>query len=252
MLEKEKYYQKKSLKYNRYKFSSKAKLVKGKTPNFFDLIKKYSNQNFVVLDLGCGSGELTLKLSPYFQKIIGIDPVERYISTAKEDKKFKQIKNVNFIVASGEKMPFDGNKFDLIISSRGPLSSDFIFFREAKRILKSRGLLIEETIGENDKIELKKIFKRGQNYPPAGAKLDRVKKILSKENFTMLYNKNYVYYQNYNSMETVINTLGRAPIIPDFDINKDSDKIKTVKDKLFTKEGIILSSHRLHWVAKNK
>ena len=51
-------------------------------------------------------------------------------------------------------------------------------------------------------------------------------------------------------METVINTLGRAPIIPDFDVVKDSNIIKAVKDKLFTKEGIVLSSHRLHWVAR--
>lgn len=250
MLEGEKYYQKKSSKYNRYKFSSKAKLVKGEIPNFFDLIKKYSNKDFVALDLGCGSGELALELSYYFKEIIGIDPVKRYIGVAKQDKKFKQIKNVKFIVASGEKMPFDDNQFDLIISSRGPLSSGFVFFREAKRVLKSGGLLIEETIGESDKIELKNIFGRGQNYPPQGAKLDKVKEILNKENFKMLYNKNYIYYQNYNSMKTVINTLSRAPIIPDFNVDKDSDKLEIVKDKLFTKEGIILSSHRLHWVAE--
>ena len=154
MLEGEKYYQKKASKYSRYKFSSKAKLVKGEIPNFFNLIKKYSNKNFVALDLGCGSGELAIELFPYFKEIIGIDPVERYISTAEEDRKTKQIKNVKFIVASGENLPFKNNKFDLIISSRGPLSLNFNFFREAKRVLKSKGLLIEETIGESDKIEV--------------------------------------------------------------------------------------------------
>ena len=251
MLEGKKYYQKKSSKYSRYKFSSKAKLVKGEMPNFFDLIKKYANKDFVVLDLGCGSGELTLKLSSYFKEIIGIDPVERYVSTAKEDKKFKQIENVNFIVAAGEELPFNANKFDLIISSRGPLSSDYVFLKEAKRVLKSGGLLIEETIGESDKIELKEIFQRGQNYPLTGVKLDKVKEMLDKESFTMLSSKNYIYYQNYDSMEAVTNTLKRAPIIPDFDINKDSDKIKIVEDRLFTEKGIMLSSHRLHWVAKN-
>ena len=53
-------------------------------------------------------------------------------------------------------------------------------------------------------------------------------------------------------METVINTLGRAPIIPDFDVDKDSDRIEIAKDGLFSKKGIVLSSHRLHWVAKSK
>jgi len=250
MRKEEKYYQKKLLKYNRYKFSSRANLVKGEMPNFFNLVKKYSNKNFIALDLGCGSGELSIELSPYFKKIIGIDPVKRYIKTANEDKKYKKIKNVNFVIASGKKLPFNDNKFDLIISSRGPLSSNLTFFRESKRVLKNRGLLIEETIGESDKIELKEIFKRGQNYPTKGAKLNQVKKILDKENFTMLYNKNYIYYQNYKSMKNIINTLERAPIIPDFDVNKDNGRLKKVKNKLLTKNGIILSSHRLHWVAR--
>ena len=252
MLEGEKYYQKKSLKYSRYKFSSKAKLVKGEIPNFFDLIKKYSNKNFVVLDLGCGSGELSIELASYFKKIVGIDPIECYINTAEEDRKSRQIKNIKFIVASGKNLPFENSKFDLIISSRGPLSLNLKFFREAKRVLKNEGLLIEETIGESDKVELKKIFGRGQNYPPQGTKLDKVKEILNKKNFTMLYSKNYIYCQNYNSMETVINTLGRAPIIPDFDSDKDSDNIKKVRDQLFSEKGILLSSHRLHWVARCK
>jgi len=249
MIEGECYYQDKAIKYKRYKFSSNAKLVKGEMPDFFNLIKKYADKNFVVLDLGCGSGELALEMSSCFKEIIGIDPIKRYIKTAEEDKKTMEVKNVSFVVASGEELPFANNKFDLIISSRGPLSSNFNFFKEAKRVLKPEGFLIEETIGESDKIELKKIFKRGQNYPPVDTKSNQIKEILKKENFEILYNKDYVYYQNYSSMKRVIITLGRAPIIPDFDFDKDSEKLKIVKDKLFTKKGIILSTHRLHWVA---
>lgn len=250
MIEGKEYYQKKSAKYKRYEFSSKAKLVKGKRPDFFNLIKKYSNKKFVVLDLGCGSGELTLRISPYFKKIIGIDPVNQYIATAKKDKRVEEIKNVEFYVADGKCLPFDSNSFDLIISSRGPLSSDRQFFKESKRVLKNEGLIIEETIGENDKIELKKIFERGQNYPFSKTKIKHIKEILDEENFELLYFEYYTFYQNYYSIDNVLKTLSRAPIIPDFDPIKDNNKVKKMREELFLEEEIILSSHRLHWVAQ--
>ncbi len=250
MLEGERYYQRKSSKFDRYHFSSNAKLVRGKVPDFFELVKKYSNKEYSILDLGCGSGELALKISPYFKKIIGIDPIRRYIETAKNDKKKKKVKNVNFIVAGGENLPFNDEYFNIIISSRGPLSLNYTFFREAKRVLKNKGLMVEETIGEEDKMEIKKIFGRGQNYPFLKTKLHSVKEILNKESCKILYSKYYKYYQNYHSVENVVLTLSRAPIIPDFKPAKDSDKIEKMRRELFLKEEILLSSHRLHWVAQ--
>jgi hypothetical protein len=51
-------------------------------------------------------------------------------------------------------------------------------------------------------------------------------------------------------METIINTLERAPIIPDFDIKKDNDKIDIIRKRLSNTKEFILSSHRLHWIAR--
>lgn len=244
------FYSERSERFSVYAFKSKAKIIKGKKPDFFKLIKKHSARQAVALDLGCGSGELTLKLSSCFKNIIGIDPFEKYIETAKKNKRRMKIKNITFEVADGKKLPFPKEYFDLVYSSRGPLSSATPFLNEALRVLKKGGLLIEETIGEKDKLELKKIFRRGQNYPFKKTKVKEIQELLKKVNLHTNYIKNFIYFQEIESLNAVINLLDRAPIIPDFDLQKDKKCIGLIQKELLSKNKIVLSAHRLHWISK--
>ncbi len=236
-------------KYNRYKFKSGADLVKGEKPDFFQLLTKYVKPDMFVLDLGCGSGELANQLAHRCQKIIGIDTDARYIKTAKQDKKNKKLTNIFFKISDAQKLPFNKNTFDLIYSSRGPLSASAKFLREASRVLKTGGFLIEETIGETDKKELKKIFKRGQNFPYKDKKLVLVKRLLSKFKIKLIYSKNFIYYQRFPSLALIIRILERAPIIPNFDRCKDQSSVSKIKS-LDKGRGLILSAHRLWWVGQ--
>jgi len=237
-----KFYEKKSKEFRKYKFDSFSEIVKGEKPNFPAILKKYSNKNFKVLDLGCGSGELTIEMAPYFKEIIGIDFCKEYIDSANKIK----VPNVKFIIADASKLPFKDESFDMIYSSRGPLSSQEKILIESLRVLKKKGLLIEETIGEKDKLELKKIFGRGQNYPIKKAKLKSIKEMLSKNGVNLLISKYYSYKKMYPTIEDVIELLNHAPIIPEFNEKKDKDKIS----KLKSKKEIILGFHRLIWVGK--
>ena len=243
------FFKEKSQKFKKYKFKRCAKFISGEKPNFFEFLKKFSDKNFNVLDLGCGSGELTLRMSPFFKKIIGIDPFKDYINTAQKQKIKFNISNVFFQVADGKKMPFENESFDLIFSSRGPLSANIDFMKESFRVLKSDGFMIEETIGEKDKIELKNIFGRGQNYPPQEKKIVSVQRLLKQLGLKIVESKYLLHFNLYPSINEVIELLERAPIIPNFDKNKDKLFLKMVNEKL-NDGGIKLSNHRLHWVAK--
>ena len=243
------FYQDKGRKYKRYKANILHGKHQGEVPNFLKLIKKYSGKNLKALDLGCGSGELTIQLSSSFKEIIGIDYTLEYIETAEKDRKKYKIENIKFIRADAKHLPFKDDAFDLVYSSRGPLSADYDFMKESLRILKKGGLLIEETIGENDKLEIKKIFKRGQNYPPKEKKIDSVKALLKRGGALLLFSKEYLYYTPFQ-IEGVIELLQRAPIIENFNVKKDKELLKRLEEQLKTAKGIILSSHRLHWVAK--
>lgn len=243
------FYKKSSKKFKKYEFHGQGRLVNGEKPNFFDYLKKFENKDFIVLDIGCGSGELTLKLSPFFKEIIGIDTFEDYIQTAQQEKEEENIKNVIFQVADGKNLTFEDEYFDIVFSSRGPLSANIDFMRESFRVLKKGGLMIEETIGEKDKIELKKIFGRGQGYPTQEKKLESVQKLLKQSGMKLVESKYFLFYQVYPSINEVIEILERAPIIPNFDKIKDKSHIEEINNKL-NKGCIKLSSHRLHWIAK--
>lgn len=243
------FYRKSSKKFKKYEFHGQGKLITGEKPNFFEYLKKFANRDFRILDLGCGSGELTLKLSPFFKEIIGVDPFDDYIKSAEKIKREADIKNVIFKVADGENLPFKDEYFDIVFSSRGPLSANIDFMKESFRVLKKKGLMIEETIGEKDKIELKKIFERGQNYPHQETKLESIKKLLSQSGMKLIEAKYFKFYQIYSSINDIVELLERAPIIPDFDKIKDKAHLEKV-DKKLNKEGIKLSSHRLFWVAE--
>lgn len=234
--------------YSRYQFKSGSRLVKGEKPDFFSFLLQQVDRDKTVLDLGCGSGELALRLAPYCRKIIGIDFYRRYIATANKDKKNKGAKNISFRVCDARRLPFRKNSFDLVYSSRGPLSADEDFLREADRVLKPGGLLAEETIGETDKIEVKRAFGRGQNFPFTIKKLTAVKRLLSKFGLKPAYQRSFVYYQEFSSLPAVIRVLERTPIIPDFNRRQDKAQLKALAESL--KGRLVLSAHRLWWTAK--
>jgi len=242
-----KFYENRSKEFKKYEFKDGSKFVEGEKPNFFKFLRKYSDKNFKVLDLGCGSGEFTIKIESCFKEVIGVDAFEKYIKTAKENN---NLENVRFIVADAGNLPFNDEEFDMIISSRGPLSATEDFMRESLRVLKRRGYMIEETIGEKDKIGLKKIFGRGQNYPIKKTKLESVKKMLDDLNLTLLESKYYFYLREYENLNKIIKLLKRAPIILDFDEVKDQAGLKILEGKLNNEKKIKLGFHRLHWVAK--
>jgi len=245
-----KFYQKNSEKFKKYQFKTGAKVVKGKKYDFFSLVKHYANKELKVLDLGCGSGELAIQLAPYFKQITGIDLFEKYLLTAREEARSKRISNLDFIKADAKNLAFANDVFDIIYCSRGPLSQNLKLISESIRVLKKGGIVIEETIGERDKLELKKIFGRGQNYPIRQNRSDSIKKLVLKTKAKLIFLKSFIFWQSFPNVEAVIVLLERAPIIPEFNLKKDKAAIIKIQKRLTTNKGIILSSHRLHWAAK--
>jgi radical SAM superfamily enzyme YgiQ (UPF0313 family)/ubiquinone/menaquinone biosynthesis C-methylase UbiE len=94
-----------------------------------------------VLDFGCGSGYMTVEMAKLAQKTYGIDIVDD-VETIRIPKILKG--RLEFIKASGTKLPFRENFFDKILASEVlpmiPDPTQFLF--EMKRVLKPGGLLV--------------------------------------------------------------------------------------------------------------
>lgn len=86
-----------------------------KSLDFVDLIKSVSSEeNLRMLEIGCGTGEYTKQVAPFFpnSKIIGLDISEKILDIAR--KKCKDIRNVSFVVRSAYKTGFRDDQFDVV------------------------------------------------------------------------------------------------------------------------------------------
>lgn len=99
-----------------------------------ELLVKYEN----VLDIGCGHGEFTLKMSQYAKKITGGDSSVELLKIAKKLKNEANNKNAEFKYIHTHEIAEDENEqYDLIYNRRGPTS-----IYEHKNLLREGGKII--------------------------------------------------------------------------------------------------------------
>ncbi len=100
---------------------------------------------YKVLDLGCGTGEMLLKLGQEYPNVgllAGIDASEDMLKLAKT--KLKSFKTVNLQLGSIEKLPYLDEHFDLIVSSGviHYVQDIASMTQEAFRVLKPQGSIL--------------------------------------------------------------------------------------------------------------
>jgi len=114
--------------------------TKGYDKLLFELTKslKFKNNKIKIIDLGCGTGTFTKKMSSLSSEIYGCD-----ISPKSIEKASEKYPEINFSIQDIENLKFENNFFDVVTFS-GVLHhfKDFsIPLKEAKRILKEDGLI---------------------------------------------------------------------------------------------------------------
>lgn len=114
---------------------------------------KYIPQNTqqTILDLGCGTGDLTYELSKLCQKVVGIDSSLEMIKRAKE-----KFPNIDFRVCEGLSMSFR-EEFDIVFSNAvfHWINNHNLLLKNIAKALKSKGILICEfgALGNIETIE---------------------------------------------------------------------------------------------------
>lgn len=102
--------------------------------------------NKVVLDAACGSGYGSFEISKFAKNVIGIDISNESIEYCKD--KFKS-NNLSYEVASVTELPFENDKFDIVISFETieHISEDqqYLFLSQVKRVLKKDGCFVVST-----------------------------------------------------------------------------------------------------------
>jgi hypothetical protein len=120
-------------------------------------------------------------------------------------------------------------------------------------LLKKDGHYLEIGIGEKDTMALKKIFGKGQNYGNWNkSRLEKDKKELIRLGFKIIFAKNFNYSEYYQSPEEMDIFLQGVPIFEDYSSEIDKKHLDTYCNKYQTKKGIILSRHRVIYVARKQ
>ncbi|MBW2199884.1 MAG: methyltransferase domain-containing protein [Deltaproteobacteria bacterium] len=105
------------------------------------------NEGEAVLDIGCGAGVDTLMAATIAGptgEAVGIDLTAEMLQRAEANLALTDLKNVTFKKASGEKLPFEDNHFDVVISNGviNLIPDKAATLKEALRVLKPDGRLM--------------------------------------------------------------------------------------------------------------
>jgi ubiquinone/menaquinone biosynthesis C-methylase UbiE len=115
-----------------------------------EVLKCFKQNKFAgekILDLGCGSGSLTLYLAKIYTdwSFIGIDLSRNMLELAEEKLRKLNLPETQcrFIYANAQNLPFSKTNFDAVISfaSLHHWDNPKIVIKEALRVLKNKGLL---------------------------------------------------------------------------------------------------------------
>lgn len=88
-----------------------------RVPVGVDIIKQHITPNMKVLDAGCGTGNYIKELSPFVDKIIGVDISKSMLSHVKKKINKYKLNNVTLIESSilHDNLPFKAKEFDVIL-----------------------------------------------------------------------------------------------------------------------------------------
>ncbi|WYP28477.1 class I SAM-dependent methyltransferase [Alkalihalobacillus sp. FSL W8-0930] len=231
---------------NGWNFSDLQVELEGVEWDFNEKVREIGKESDTLLDLGTGGGENVIRLAADFLFLIGIDSSQNMIRTAKRNLEKYEISNISFHEMSNHELAFPDQFFHIVTCRHAPFTAS-----EVNRVLKQGGTFITQQVSEEDKLNLKKEFGRGQSYGEQGGKLKQKYKVELKEaGFTSIVELEYNATEYYKRKEDLLFLLNHTPIIPNFlegsiDIDRFDQFIQTNK----TKKGIRTNSKRFLLIA---
>lgn len=246
------FYDKVAKKFGGYAYGSNKPKYISECPNgnpeevFKTKLLSLAGKDKKALDIGCGDGKFAFEIAQNFQHIQGIDNSAELIKVAFSKEKLLKVKNVDFKLENASNISCPDNFFDIAFCRRGPS-----FYQEYYRVLKEGGYYLEIGIGEQDCVDIKKVFGRGQSYGEWDrSRLAKDKEEFLKIGFKVIYAQDFICNEYYDSITSMDDFLQGVPIFEDFDSEKDKTNLEIYCEKFKTEKGILLPRHRVVYVVQ--
>ncbi len=179
--------------------------------NLYDELKKVTNKESKVLDLGTGGGEKVLGFFPEVKEILATDLSKEMIKTANNNLELSGKKNVTFRIMNNLKMDVEDNYYDVVVARNTVTDPKQIY-----KCLKKGGYLLLAGVDKDDCYSLKLLFGYGQGFkdvkPISIIDYENVLKAGFKDvELIPLHERDY-----YKDAETFKRFLRKVPILQDF------------------------------------
>lgn len=194
-------------------------------------IKRLTNKNSKILDLGTAAGEKVLKRFPDCLEILGTDFSPEMIEAANKNLQKSGRKNISFRVMDNLKMNTPDNYFDLV-TARHTITDPIQIYKT----LKKDGFLLVRGVDKLDCWSLKRMFKRGQAYYD--------NKPISQKDYEAIMDAGFKdvelipihVVEYYKTKEDLLALLVKTPILDDFS-NESSNEYerKKIEKEIFEK-----------------
>lgn len=97
-----------------------------------------------MIDVGCASGHQVFKAAEICKRVVGVDVGVEFIDTAKKIAAQNNVKNVEFLLIEGDKLPYPDQSFDRLICSEvlEHVIDVHPFLDELIRVVKVNGVVV--------------------------------------------------------------------------------------------------------------
>lgn len=127
--------------------------------DLYEELRKVTNKNSKILDLGTGGGEKVLKYYPECKEILGTDFSPSMIETANKNLIESKRKNITFRLMNNLKIDTPDEYFDVVVARHTVTDPKQIY-----KTLKKGGYLLIRGVDKDDCWSLKMMFGKGQGY----------------------------------------------------------------------------------------
>lgn len=209
---------------------------------FTKIAREHLNGRETVLDMGCGDGKVLAQLADNFIRGFGVDISKERIDDARHSLPIKLRNRVRFTRASSHKVPAPDAAFQVVLSRHAPL-----FPAEIHRVLASGGYFISQQIGPENTRAIVAAFTQARGPIaswPEEMLLPNTLQTLAALGYRTLRQDTYDVAYVFADVASLVYWLQKVPIPQDFDIDRDSETVLEILDRLGTPNGIVTNEHR--------
>ena len=231
-------------------YIEQAVVQKQISAQLFEYLKMYCPQSLPsVLEIGCGSGNLTHLFHSYFQ----VDQLFLNDLYEDVDQHFSTIENIAWLIGDIEQLHLPQSLDAVISSSALQWMTDLpTLLHRIHDALKPKGYLGFSTFGENNLIEIKKLTGQGLNY----VGLESLKRQLEQQGFEILLiqqDHKQVYFDHPKSVLQHLKATGVTATAKSHRWTKQSlQQFYLDYQQFYGEQGFSLTYHPIYVIARRK